>query len=143
MLYHSPPEGFSPKFEISLCCCDYSRKILFLQRQDGKPQSGTYGMPAGKCEPGELPADTMKRELEQETGIFAVDGQLVYFMTVYVRYPGYDFVSHMFYAKFDNEPSVIINSNEHKAYRWSSPEEALKMNLIPDADETIRLFYKL
>ena len=49
----------------------------------------------------------------------------------------------MFRMKLGKKSGVVINQKEHKQFKWASPEDALKMSLIPDADETIRLFYSI
>jgi len=51
--------------------------------------------------------------------------------------------SRMFRMKLGKKSGVVINQKEHKQFKWASPEDALKMSLIPDADETIRLFYSI
>jgi len=49
----------------------------------------------------------------------------------------------MFHKRFDAKPDVKINPNEHKDHIRKTPEQALKLDLIRDLDECIKLFYKL
>ena len=49
----------------------------------------------------------------------------------------------MFYKQFNSQPEVIINPDEHKIYTRKTPIEALKLDLIKDLDECIKLFYDI
>lgn len=140
MISKDKPENFSPKFEVVSCFVEYNNEILLLCRQDHKPQGNTYGVPAGKIDTGETTIQAMQREGKEETQI-DLEGA-IYIDKLFVRYPEYDFTYHMFHKKFDIQPQVTIHPNEHKAYIRKEPKEALKMNLIQDLDECIKLFYK-
>ena len=141
MIFATKPKQFNPRFEVVSCFFEYDGEVLFLQRQDHKPEGGTWGAPAGKIDQGETPEIAMARELVQETGFDASRKKLVYFRKLYVCYKTYDFVYHIFSLKLGAKPDVQLNLEEHKAYRWLSPAEALRINLIPDMDACIKLFY--
>ena len=47
-------------------------KVL-LGRRRGAHGAGTFAFPGGKVDPGEDPADTVRRELAEETGLIARD----------------------------------------------------------------------
>jgi len=143
MIYQEQPEGFSPTFEVVSCFFEAGGEILLLHRQDHKPEGNTWGVPAGKVDQGETPIGAILRELVQETGHVAVADDMAYFQELFVRYPTYDFIYHMFHLPLPQKPSVIINANEHKAYTWKTPELALAMPLIGDLDNCIKLFYQL
>ncbi len=81
----------------------------------------------------------MKREGEEETKIDLSDAE--YFDKLFVTYPDYQFIYHMYSKRFAERPEVIINPKEHKDYTRKTPTEALKMDLIRDLDECIKLFY--
>ncbi|HEY4493807.1 MAG TPA: NUDIX hydrolase [Candidatus Paceibacterota bacterium] len=141
IIFRTEPEGFVPRSEIVSCFAEHDGKILLLHRQDHKPQGNTWGVPAGKLEGGEDLSTAMLRELREETGIKLAESDLSYFDKVYVRYPNFDFIYHMFHTKLTNIPEVIINESEHKAYQLVSPEEAKVLPLILGEAECITLFY--
>ncbi len=139
MLYKEQPKNFTPKFEVVSCFVEYKDEILLLLRQDHKPEGNTYGVPAGKVDAGETINQAMKREWWEETQIDLNDAE--YFDKLFVRYPDYDFIYHMYSKRFTERPEVKINPKEHKNYIRKTPQEALKMDLIRDLDECIKLFY--
>lgn len=143
MIHEKKPEGFNPSFEIVSCFVEFKGRILLLHRQDHKPEGGTWGVPAGKTIDGEEVPDAVLREVEEETGLCLPRGEIKYFKKVYVRYPRYDFVYHIFHSKLDDDVMhrVKINDGEHKSFRWVTPSEALEMPLIGDLDSCIKLFY--
>jgi 8-oxo-dGTP pyrophosphatase MutT (NUDIX family) len=143
MIFLTKPEQFNPKFEVVSCFFEYDGRLLLLERQDHKPQGGTWGVPAGKIDPGETPEVAMLRELFQETGFVADRTKIYYLKKLFVRYPAYDFVYYIFDLKLDNEPIIKINPGEHKSFQWLSPTQALKIDLIEDLDGCISLSYKI
>ena len=141
MMYKERPEDFHPKFEVACCHVDCGGKFLMLHRADHKSAGDTWGVPAGKVEPGESILETAQRETKEETGIDIPIEDIHFCHTVFIRYPDYDFVYHIFQAEIKNESEVVINESEHKDFRWVAPEEALKRHLVPDEDACIKLVY--
>jgi 8-oxo-dGTP pyrophosphatase MutT (NUDIX family) len=82
------------------------------------------------------------REISEETNLELKEDSISYFKELFVRYDEYDFVYHIFNTNLIKEPKVEINSQEHKAYKWVKPKEALKMDLIEDLDSCIKLYYE-
>lgn len=116
-----------------------------LLRADHKSAGGKWGVPAGKVDPGEMPLLTAQRETLEETGIDIPMNRIIFFDTVYVRYPDYDFIYHIFHADIESEKDVTIRREEHQDFRWVTPGEALAFGdrLVPDEDDCIRLVYDL
>lgn len=143
MMYANPPENFNPKFEVVCCHVDCDGKFLMLHRADHKSAGDKWGVPAGKIDPGETPLAAVKRETKEETGIDIPMNDIHFRNTVYVRYPDYDFVYHIFQAEIEVMKDVMINSDEHKAFRWMTPSESLALGdmLVPDEDARIKLIY--
>ncbi len=141
MLAENPQKDFKPKFEVVSCFVEHDGKILLLLRQDHKSEPNTYGVPAGKVYPWETIDETISRELKEETWISW--GNLQYFKKVFVRFPTYDFIYHMYHTDLSLLPDITLNTEEHKGYLWRTPEDALKENLIQDLDACIKMFYKI
>lgn len=140
MIGHTtPPEDFESKIDIVGIFCEWKGKLLYLLKQDHKPQGNTWTDPGGKVDPGETPQGAIQRELFEETGIQSNDIQFL--KTYYERYPDIDFTYHKFRVRLEEDPAIILSPNEHKAYAWFTPEEALKQDLIPGEDEIIRDIY--
>jgi len=49
--------------------CDPAARILIAERPGGKHMAGLWEFPGGKLEPGEPPAEGLRRELLEELGI--------------------------------------------------------------------------
>lgn len=143
MIFLEKPDDFKPELEIVSCFLEHDGKILLLHRQDHKPQGNTWGVPAGKIDLGESKDEAMRRELFEETGVTAKEKKSVWERTVYVRYPEYDFVYHIYRLTLNEFPSVMIDDRAHKSYVWITPEESLAMNLIRDLDACVKLSFGL
>ena len=141
MMYVDKPSDFSPKNIIVNCYVEFEGRILLLLRRDDKFEGNTWGPPAGKVQIGEKINDAVIRELNEETSIHIDSSLISYFKEVYVRYPNYDFVYHIFHLALSDKPNIILNLKEHKDFIWVTPNQALEMNLIPDEDSCIKLFF--
>ena len=140
MVHKTPPKNFKPRFEVVSCYMEFGEKLLFLHRHERKSQGGKWGVPAGKIDAGENELEAMIREAREETGIELVRDKLEYLEKVFVRYPDYDFVYHMFRVKLVGEPSVTLSAKEHQNFCWVTVPEALRMELVHDLDECIKMF---
>jgi len=114
MVYKTAPDNFNPKFEVVSCYIEHRGEILLLLRQDYKTEGDRWGVPAGKVDSGENKLNAMVREIQEETGQQMSADDLEYLTTVFVEYPEYCFVYHMFRAKLDERPLVKLNPEEHK-----------------------------
>jgi len=50
---------------------------LLLVRRANPPAQGTWSLPGGRVEPGELDSDALRREVAEETGLAVDPGRLV------------------------------------------------------------------
>jgi 8-oxo-dGTP pyrophosphatase MutT (NUDIX family) len=143
MIHTNLPARFSPRFEIVSCYIEWDSRILLLHRNEGKSGGGKWGLPAGKVERGENIVDAIIREIREETGhdLDADRDKLRYLRKVYVRYPEYDFVFHMFKMQMDNGLNVILRQSEHQAYSWHSPKDTLDLNLVRGLDACVKMIY--
>lgn len=145
MIYLKPPSNFKPKFEVVSCYLQFNNKILLLKRHSQKPEGNTWCVPAGKLKSAESLQAAIIRELKEETNInFSIKG-LKYFKKVYVRYPTYDFIYHIFKIELKSisDLNIKIDPKEHTKYIWEEPKKALKMPLIQDEDLCFKLLYKV
>jgi 8-oxo-dGTP pyrophosphatase MutT (NUDIX family) len=143
MIYKTEPANFTSRFEVVSCYLEHNGDILILHRQDYKPEGNTWGLPAGKIDTGENELEAMVREIGEETGLSVEPKELEYLEKLYVVYPSYQFIFHMFKVTLDEKPVIKISDGEHKAYKWSKPEDILKLDLIPDLDECLKISYNL
>jgi 8-oxo-dGTP pyrophosphatase MutT (NUDIX family) len=143
MIHLNKPDNFSSKFEVASCFLEHNSDVLFILRQDKKPYADHWGVPAGKLDNGESPLTAMIREVEEETGIRIKTNRARYFGKVFVCYPEYDFVYHMFQTTLNQIEPVVLNTREHKGSLWLPPIKALSLLLIPDEDACIKLVYEI
>lgn len=101
---------------------------------------GRAGWENGKR--GKEPVGAMVREAREETGLEIKPSELEYLGKVFVRYPDYDFVYHMLRTKLPTKHSVKLSPKEHQDFRWMAPRKSLKMNLVDDLGECIKMFYQ-
>lgn len=141
MIHREEPLSFNPRFSIVSCYVEVKNNILLLHRNESKSEGDKWGVPAGKIDEGEDEIKAMIRELQEETGISLQPTEVHYLTKVFVRYPEYDFIYHMFKANLDNYKSIKINPKEHQSFKWVSPSQALGMNLVRGLDQCIEMFY--
>lgn len=143
MIHTTPPEGFSPKFEVACCYVQHRGKLLLLLRNAEKDEGNKWGTPGGKVEAGETHGQTVVREVGEEIGLLLPADRFVLFGSAFVRYPQYDFIFHEYSVDLDEPPSLSIKEDEHQEARWVTPEEALTMPLVMGNDILLKRFYGL
>jgi ADP-ribose pyrophosphatase YjhB (NUDIX family) len=142
MIFLSPPIDFHPKIFVSACFVLHGKEFLYLQNGDKEDFKGLWGVVGGKINQGETPAQAMKREIKEETGLVFKEKELKHFKTIYIRHPKFDYIYHIFYARVKEKPSVKVDGKEIAHYDWVTKEKALKLPLIPDEDECVKMFCK-
>ncbi|MBI4424327.1 MAG: (deoxy)nucleoside triphosphate pyrophosphohydrolase [Elusimicrobia bacterium] len=101
-------------------------KILLARRRPGGPLSGLWEFPGGKIEPGEAPADCLKRELLEELGLDAEIGATI--ATTLHRYPGGEVELTALEARCaSGEPEL----RDHEEFAWVEPSRLLEYSLAP------------
>lgn len=141
MIHKTKPPGFKSRFDIVSCFVKKEDKILILLRQDHKPQGNTWGLPAGKINGKESSLNAIHRELKEETGIAAPKENIQYLGKAYTRYPGYDFIFHIYKTEVNKDTQVVINPGEHKEYKWVEIGNTESLELMEDLTECIDQFY--
>lgn len=107
-----------------LVIIDNDDNYLLMYRSAHPTFGNDPDLPGGTLEKGELPLETMIREVYEEAGI-VVDGV----KTLRV-YEGTDYSAHktqysLYVAKLDNRPDVVM-SWEHSSYEWLDREKFLE-----------------
>lgn len=144
MLFLEKPTDFASRGDVVGCFIRVRDRFLLLHRSKEEEAAHTWGLPAGKVEPGEALVDGACREITEETGLTPSSEDLRILLSTFIRNNGRDFMFHMFEWKLEEEPTITLQPSEHQAYRWLTAKEVLAMgNLIHDLEECIQLVEKL
>lgn len=87
-------------------------RLLMSFRSDKSPSPRTWATWGGKCEPGEYPQDTAKREVMEETGA-VIEMPLQHLHHFEKR--GFQFDTYLALVRNEFEP---VLSEETEGYRW-------------------------
>lgn len=114
---------------------DYHASAVVLENPEGEvllihsnryvTQSESWEIPCGKMDPGETPAQTVRRETLEETGM-QVEA-LQYWNSFYPSGGMSDEQIHLFYARSSGKPTADFDHREVKEIRWCSREEIRNM----------------
>lgn len=91
-----------------------TQRYLYLLRQDSK-HPNTWGLPGGKCDPGESLLAAIDRECREELG-----GMPEYIRLIPLEQfttPDNGFAYHTFFCCIEKEFQPVLN-NEHLGYAW-------------------------
>lgn len=136
-IHYERPEGFLAAVEAAGCYLDCHGKFLLLHRSFSSSQGNTWGVPAGKLEKKETSRAAVIREVREEIGLKLDHVEEV--GKLFVTLPHISFVFHLFYAKLEDYPEVIL-SDEHIDARWVTFEDAMKLPLIYGAKEALEVY---
>jgi 8-oxo-dGTP pyrophosphatase MutT (NUDIX family) len=108
--------------------------FLLLKRAPGRAYAGLWQPVTGLLEPGERVPLGAFREVEEETGFGAAAIEAAYDLdqttTFYEEGPDALITSALFAVRI--RPGVEpTTSEEHDAYRWATPEEAVRLAVWP------------
>lgn len=99
-------------------------KVLLLRRGPTAPwMPGKWNLPGGTMDEGETPAQTAAREAEEEVSV-KVSGLR---KLTHQSLPDFD-LTVFITSKFSGQPRMTWENSE---MRWVTPEEALKLDLVP------------
>ena len=128
--------------QVVTCILEHSGKILLFKRSNlVGTYRGLWGGVAGYVEELEDPYDTAVKEIRQETGIDLDDLELVRKgdpIEFSDTYDGrrYDWIVYPFLFHIESKELVQIDW-EHEEYRWVSPSELKKFDIVPGLDEVV------
>jgi 8-oxo-dGTP diphosphatase len=134
------PKDFHPAVNVAGCFCTWKEKFLLLRRHPGKPQGNSWGLPAGKIEPGEDPRAAAVREVYEETGIRLDPKELKEVGHHYIRLKGIDYIFTTYSVELEKAPRVRLEEEAHLEARWVTVDEALRLPLIIGGKEAIQQF---
>jgi 8-oxo-dGTP diphosphatase len=106
-------------------------RVLLTQRPPGKHLAGLWEFPGGKCEPGEAPADALRRELHEELGIIA--GALEKLIAVPWHYAEKSILLDVYTVRAF---SGTAHGREGQALRWVEARELGAVEM-PPADRPV------
>ena len=107
-------------------------KLLVCQRTRHQTMPLKWEFPGGKIEEKEQPRDALRRELEEELGIFATIGDEV--ARIQHEYPNHTMVELRFFIV--REYKGEIENRIFKDIQWSAPKDLPKFDFL-EADLTL------
>ena len=125
------------KINVVAAIIEHKNKILCVQRGENKLDyiSKKYEFPGGKIEDGEVPEETIVREIKEELHMSITPKEL--FITVEHQYPDFFITMHTFKCTCD-DPTVMLT--EHIDFKWLSVQELKGLDW---ADADIPIMEKL
>lgn len=139
MIFEKPPSDFNPTLDVVACYVLCGEKFLAMQYCDRK--GGEWGVLGGKRESHETRDEAIIREIKEESGFKVLPSQLKKSITFPIRYPNFDFWYTIYSIRIDNKRVPKLDLNEHQAFKWVTPTEALKLNLMLDEPECVKYFF--
>lgn len=133
----APLDGKAARDVAAAVIQDEAGRVLLLQRGATAPlYPDRWGPVTGTVEPGETPAETARRETQEEIGL-----------SVYILRAGEPFLVDVgafivrvypFLCQLDNPAGEIRLQDENQTYAWLTIAEALARPAIPDLDKDFR-----
>jgi mutator protein MutT len=136
------PMDFVPTVAGAGCCILVNNHVLLLQRSaTHRLQPSTWGIPAGKIDPGETPEQAAIRETQEEAGITISESIMEYrgplFIEVVGTYPA-KIAFHVYTVYLQQHPAVALEPDQ-VAFCWVTREEALQLPIFTGTREVLEL----
>ena len=137
--------GFNPQINVAGCFIEHDGDILLIKRANGKYQNDKWSVPGGKIDKGETESDAAIREVFEETGLRIDPKKMLFIERSYVRFTDFDFIYIFYRYVLDSKekPKIVLSATEHTEYKWVTPKDALKEDLMQDEDYCIKRAYDI
>ena len=122
----------SVKLVLVVACAliDTDGRVLIAQRPQGKPMAGLWEFPGGKVEPGELPEQTLIRELKEELTITVKEACLAPLTFASHTYPDFHLLMPLYVCR---RWEGTVTATEGQQFAWVRPNR-LRDYEMPPAD---------
>lgn len=111
--------------EVAAAAIVDSGRLLVARRAHPPELAGLWELPGGKIEPGETPADGLRRELREELGVETVVGERI---GGDVPLPNGMVLRAYAVELRSGAPAAL----EHSAVRWVTAAEITRLDLVPN-----------
>ncbi|MFZ3035579.1 MAG: (deoxy)nucleoside triphosphate pyrophosphohydrolase [Parvibaculum sp.] len=112
---------------------DVDGRVLLAQRPEGKSLAGLWEFPGGKVEPGEVPEDSLIRELHEELGITVRKACLAPLTFASHAYEDFHLLMPLYICR---RWEGRVQGLEGQALKWAKPS-TLRDFAMPPADEPL------
>jgi len=107
---------------------DTDGRVLICKRPQGKQMAGLWEFPGGKVEPGELPEETVVREMQEELGIETRTACLAPLTFASHAYDNFNLLMPLYVCRrFWGIPRAL----EHEAIKWVRPNKLRDYDMPP------------
>ncbi|WP_052045289.1 NUDIX hydrolase [Caloranaerobacter azorensis] len=113
-------------------------EILLLKRKDGSFGSGLWDIPGGKLEFGELPIESLEREIFEETSLKVKVIRPISISSGINETKTKQYITIVFLC--DYQGGDIKLNDEHSEYKWVSISKIDDLEKIYYVDEAINKF---
>ena len=143
MLYHQKPKDYITEVEVAGCIIEVNGEILLMKRSENSSCPWVWQQPWWKVDSWENTQQAMIRETYEESGISIKSWQAKKLFKKYFHFVDLNIAITFYKVSLQHKPEIILSPDEHNAYVWVTPKDALKMNLIEDFDEILKEVYWL
>jgi 8-oxo-dGTP diphosphatase len=127
------PKSFRLLLVVACALVDADGRVLLAQRPQGKPLAGLWEFPGGKVEPGEMPEETLIRELHEELGITVEKACLAPLTFASHAYEDFHLLMPLYVCR---RWKGQVRGLEGQALEWVRPT-GLRGFAMPPADEPL------
>lgn len=123
----------------------HDEKILIIREAATNPdgtQTGKWGLPGGRVEPGECWQDGLTREINEETGLTCTIGSPLYVgeWSPVIHDMPHHIICIFFVCRATT--SKVTLSEEHDAHQWISPEDYPQFALVKPEDDVLATYLR-